>query len=93
MSAIRQHPLSNNLMFGWLASNKPEPRHLKKVVLMLVAAKLLGFRVHFSDDDKEKKHPIVLARLLKNAHANGLALHSDECWTKIRLRQCTRQLD
>jgi hypothetical protein len=47
-------------MFGWLAANKPEPRHLKKVVLMLVAAKILGFCIHFLDDDKEKKHPIVL---------------------------------
>jgi hypothetical protein len=90
--AIRQHPLSNNLMFGWSASNKPEPRHLKKVALMLVAAKILGFRIHFSDDDQEKKHPIVVARLLKNDLTNGLALHSDEHWTKIRLHQCIRQL-
>ncbi len=73
-------------MFGWLAANKPEPRHLKKVVLMLVAAKILGFRIHFLDDDKEKKHPIVLARLLKNDLTHGLALHSDDYWTKIRLK-------
>jgi hypothetical protein len=86
ISAIRQYPRSNNLMFGWLATNKPEPRHLKKVVLMLVAAKILGFRIHFSDDDKEKKHPIVLARLLKSDSTAGLALHSDEYWTKLRLR-------
>jgi hypothetical protein len=57
--AIRQHPLSNNLMFGWSASNKPKPRHLKKVALMLVAAKILGFRIHFSDDAQEKKHSIA----------------------------------
>jgi hypothetical protein len=86
ISAIREYPLSNNLMFGWLAANKPEPRHLKKVVLMLVAAKILGFRIHFLDDDKEKKHPIVLARLLKNDLTHGLALHSDDYWTKIRLK-------
>jgi hypothetical protein len=87
ISAIWQHPLSNNLMFGWLASNKPEPRHLKKVVLMLVAAKILGFRIHYLDDDKEKKHPIVLARLLKNDLTQGLALHSDDHWTRIRLKE------
>ena len=92
ITAIRQHPLSNNLMFGWSASNKPEPRHLKKVALMLVAAKILGFRIHFSDDDQEKKHPIVLARLLKNDLTNGLALNSDEHWTKVRLRQRIRRL-
>ena len=53
---------------------------------MLVAAKILGFRIQFKDDDKEKKHPIVLARLLKSTYRVGLALHSDEYWTKIRLR-------
>jgi hypothetical protein len=53
MSAVWQYPPSNNLMFGWKATNKPEPCHLKKVLLLLVAAKILGFRIHFSDDDEE----------------------------------------
>jgi hypothetical protein len=86
ISVVRQYPTSNNLMFGWKATNKPEPRHLKKLVLMLVAAKILGFRIHFADDDEERKFPIVLARLLTSQYRVGLALHSDEYWTKIRLR-------
>jgi glycine cleavage system regulatory protein len=43
ISTLCQYPASNNLMFGWKATNKPEPCHLKKVVLMLVAANILGF--------------------------------------------------
>jgi hypothetical protein len=84
--ALRQYPSSNNLMFGWKANNKPEPRHLKKVVLLLLSAKILGFRIQFAEDDEDKKHPIVLARLLPSHHRIGLAIHSDEYWTKIRLR-------
>jgi hypothetical protein len=85
ISAIRQHPASNHLMFRWKATNKPEPRHIKKVLLLLVAAKILGFRIHFADNDKTKKHPIVLAWLLTSKFQVGLALHSDEYWTKLRL--------
>jgi hypothetical protein len=72
-------------MFGWLVTNEPELCHLKKAVLMLVAAKILGFRIHFSDDVKEKKHQIVPAQLLKSEFVNGPALHSDECWTTLEL--------
>ena len=86
ITSVRQYPASNNLMFSWKATNKPEPRNVKKVVLMLVAAKILGFCIQFKDDEEEKKHPIVLARLLKSTYHIGLALHSDEYWTKIRLR-------
>jgi hypothetical protein len=86
ISAVRQYLGSNSLMFGWKATNKPEPRNVKKVVLLLVAARILGFRIHFAEHDEEKKHPIVLARLLKSKFRVGLALHSDEYWTKLRLR-------
>jgi hypothetical protein len=71
------------LIFGWKATNKPEPRHLKKVILLLVAAKILGFRIHFVDEDEEKKHPIVLAWLLTSTYRIVLTLHSDSwfaCW-------------
>jgi hypothetical protein len=84
ISAIQQYPASNNLQFGWKGNNKPEPCHLKKVVLMLVAAKILGFHIHFVDDDEDKKHLIVLAWLLLSTHQIGLALHSDKYWTKLR---------
>jgi hypothetical protein len=87
ISAIQQYPASNHLMFGWKANNKPEPRHLKKLVLLLLAANIMGFRIHFADKDEEKKHPIVLACLLRSEHRIGLALHSDEYWTKLWLRE------
>jgi hypothetical protein len=86
ITALRQYPASNFLVFGWKATNKPEPRHLKKLVLMLLAAKILGFRIHFSSEDEERKHPIVLARLLPSQYRVGIALHSDEYWAKIKLR-------
>jgi hypothetical protein len=54
ISAIRQHPPSNNLMFGWLAANKSEPCHLKKVVLLLVATKIQGLCIHFQTMTKRR---------------------------------------
>jgi hypothetical protein len=73
-------------MFGWKANNKPDPRHLKKVVLLLLASEILGFRIQFAEDDEDKEHPIVLAQLLTSDYRIGLALHSDDYWTKLRLR-------
>jgi hypothetical protein len=53
VSALHQYPVANNLMFGWKVTNKPEPCHLKKVVLMLAAAKILGFCIHCANENEE----------------------------------------
>jgi hypothetical protein len=34
ISTLCQYPGANNFMFGWKATTKPEPHHLKKVVIM-----------------------------------------------------------
>jgi hypothetical protein len=47
---------------------------------------LLGFCTHFAEVDEEKKHLIVLARLLSSTYQIGVALHLDEYWQKLRLQ-------
>ena len=85
ISAVRQYPASNNLKFSWKDMNKPELHNVKSIVLLLVAAKNLDFHIHFAGADNEaKKPPIALAWLLQSKFWVGLALHSDEYWTKLR---------
>lgn len=72
----------NKQIFGHTENSPPTPKKIKAMVLMLLAADIVGYRVKFHDEDKKCERPIIIARLL-TAQDGGLALDSDLHWNRI----------
>ena len=72
----------NKQIFGHTDRSPPQPKKIKAMVLLLIAADIVGHRIKFEDDDKKRERPIIIARLLQ-AQDGGLALHSDLHWSRI----------
>jgi hypothetical protein len=67
--ALRDYPNARCLLFGSKRQTKPDLGAYKKLVLLLLAAEIITYRIYFEEDDIEKKTMIILARL--NATSDG----------------------
>jgi hypothetical protein len=82
VTALRNYPNASRLIFGSKSKFRPPPINIQKVILLLLAAEIITYRIHFDPLDEDKKKPIILARL--NASSNGdLLVNSDEAWSRI----------
>jgi len=81
IDALRKYPNAQRELFGSRAKGLPEPREVKKLITLLLTVQILTYRISFDKDDKDKKNPIVLARL--NYSDGNLFLYDNACWSRI----------
>jgi hypothetical protein len=79
VTAIRDYPDAQKIIFASKARAKPERRFITRLILMLFSARILTHSITFDDDDKDKKKPIVCARLNSDDDRN-LYLYDQSCW-------------
>jgi hypothetical protein len=82
VKAIQKYPNARRFLFASKGRTKPELRMCKKLVILLLASKIITYRIYYDDSDLEKIKPIILARL--NATDDGiLYLNDDSAWALI----------
>ena len=90
VEALKNYPGSTPLLFGTNTEKKPEPVLLKKMILMLLAAKILTYTVETkesSTEDKKKSTLTIVAALgFVTNEPTKLAICDDTYWTNIPLR-------
>jgi hypothetical protein len=79
---LQSYPNAQKEFFASRAKGKPEPRQIKKLILMLLAAEILTYRIGYDDTDAAKNNPKVLARLNYDDDGN-LFLNNPSCWSRI----------
>ncbi len=86
VESIQTYPNAQREIFGSRARGKPEPRNIKKLIVMLIAAKILTYRITWEETDAEKKNPIVLGRLNIDEDTNDLCLTIPSYWERIPMK-------
>jgi len=82
VKALRDYPNAQRLLFGSRSKYPPEPRDIKKLVVMLLTAGILACCISYAESDTEKNKPIVMACLASDDEGN-LFLSDDERWSRI----------
>eukprot|EP00978_Attheya_sp_CCMP212_P045944 scaffold366972_cov63-Attheya_sp.AAC.1 len=54
VKAIQTYPHARRFLFASKGRSKPELRICKKLVILLLAAKIITYRIYFDDSDLEK---------------------------------------
>jgi hypothetical protein len=88
VDGLKSYPSAQLLIFGSKAKGCPEPRNVKKVILMLIAARIVTHRIVYAETDEEKKNPIVWARLNMDSEGN-LVVYNDLYWAHIPQKEPT----
>ena len=84
-------PTPQKVIFASRAKGTPEPRDVKKLIVMLLCAEIITYRISYASDDLEKRNPLVLARL--NHYENGALYLNDDsrCWRLIPSKEAIPQ--
>ena len=86
VDALKAYPESNRLLFGMNSKKKPEPVLLKKMILMLLAARILTYNVDTkeSSDKQQKSIVTVVASLgFLPGEPTKLAICDDTYWSRL----------
>jgi hypothetical protein len=86
--AIRKFKGSNRLLFGIKSDKKPEAVTVKKMILVLLAAKIMKYTTkrEIGADDKSVVH-VYGALSFDAADPSKLALNVDSYWTKVKCKE------
>ena len=93
VDSIIKYKRSNRLIFGVKSDKKPAPIEVKKLVLILVSAGILGHSATVATSEKEGESSIVKINCTlspsthnKQCNSTGLALFDDIYWRRIKVR-------
>jgi hypothetical protein len=89
VDALKKYPGSNRVLFGTNSDRKPEPVMLKKMILVLLAARILTYSVDTKESaDKKKKSTITIVAALGfvAGEPTKLAICDDGYWERIPQR-------
>ena len=98
LTAIRKYPDYNRLVFGVDTNNSPTTIQVKKLILVLLAAKILCHTATVKETteneatNKDKKSNItVTVKVLGHSHTNDgncriFAMDNDSYWSAIKIR-------
>jgi hypothetical protein len=85
---VRKFKGSNRLMFGINSDKKPEPAAVKKMFLVLLAAKIMKYTTTRDTTNVNKAVVRVYGGLaFDSTDATKLALNVDRYWARIRLKE------
>ena len=89
VNAVKNYPGSNRLLFGVNSDRKPEPKLVKQLVLMLLAAKILKYNTDrkTSEDGKTTTVTVLGALAFMSNNQTKLTLNDDSYWTLIPLKE------
>ena len=89
VDAVKNYPGSNRLIFGVNSDRKPEPKLVKQLILMLLAAKILRYYTQqkTSDDGKTTTVMVSGALAFMANDPTKLTLNDDLYWTLIPLKE------
>ena len=99
LTAIKKYPDCNRLVFGVDTNKSPTPIQVKKLILVLLAAKILCYTATVKETteneatNKDKKYNITVTvrAVLGHSHTNDgnrqiFAMDEDSYWSTIKLR-------
>jgi hypothetical protein len=87
VDAIKNYPGSNRLLFGINSNKKPEPVLIKKMILMLLAAKILRYVIERKETTAGKFTMSVFGSLaFVSGDPTKLALNEASYWTLLPLK-------
>ena len=99
LTAIKKYPDCNRLVFGVDTNKSPTPIQVKKLILVLLAAKILCYTAtvkettEYEATNKDKKYNITVTvrAVLGHSHTNDgnrriFAMDDDSYWSTIKLR-------
>lgn len=85
---IRNVKRSNRLLFGINSEKKPEPGSVKKMILMLIGAKIMKYTTTRESRDEGKTFVNVCGALcFDTADASKLPLNVNHYWNRVKLKQ------
>ena len=85
VDALRSYPNAQFELFHSNATKPPQPKQIKQLLLMLLAAGILSYNIVFDDDDTERKAPIIIGRLSFTVDMQ-LCINDDAYWAAIPLK-------
>jgi superfamily II DNA helicase RecQ len=88
VDAIKSYPGSNRLLFGINSNKKPEPVLIKKMIMMLLAAKILRYVTERKESTPPGKFTMSVFGSLAfvSGNATKLALNDPSYWTLLPLK-------
>ena len=89
VDALKVYPGSNRLLFGTNSEKKPEPVLLKKMIMMLLAARILTYNVETKEStEKEQKSIVTVVASLGflPGKPTKLAICDDSYWRRLPQR-------
>jgi hypothetical protein len=89
VDALKAYPGSNRLLFGTNSEKKPEPVMVKKMILMLLAARILTYSVITKEStDKQQKSTVTVVASLAflPGEPTKLAICEDSYWRRLPQR-------
>jgi hypothetical protein len=87
VTAIRNFKNSNRLLFGVNSDKKPEPKHVKKMIVMLLAAKIIDYSADRKEITTGKYSVTIVASLAFVADdPSKLAMNDDSYFESLPLK-------
>ena len=87
VEAIRKYPDSNRMIFGTNSNKSPEPIQVKKLILMLIGAKILRhYPVRKEKSPGKFEVTIYGALAFVKGNPTQLALSNDSYWNLLPLK-------
>jgi hypothetical protein len=87
VQAIRKFKNSNRLLFGINSDKTPLPKHVKKMIVMLLAAGILDYSADRTETSKGKYHVTIIASLaFVKDDPSKLALNDDSYFELLPLK-------